>query len=117
VSRRRDHYDQQHHGLRVTPGGRRRAVSGGLDPFQREHELADAIVTLLIACSRYGSKDDDGRLDLLAHVTLLVAHAVAERVRDLRGIKAGAAFRKALGRHAVHFCRNDIGASRDEITP
>jgi hypothetical protein len=117
MSRRRDHCDQEHHVPRVTPGGHRLAVSAGLDPFQREHELADAIVTLMIGASRYGSKDDDGRLDLLAHVTLLVAHTVAERVRDLRGIKAGAAFRKALGRRAVHFCRNDIGASRDEITP
>jgi hypothetical protein len=103
VSRRRDHYDQQHRGPRVTPGGHRRVVNVGLDPFQREYELADAIVTLFIACSRYGNsnkqaRDTAERFVTLQHVTVLVAHEVAERVYAVRGKDAAAAFRKVLGR-------------------
>jgi hypothetical protein len=106
VNRRRDHHDQQHHGPRVTPGAHRRARSAGLDPFQCEHELADAIVTLLIACSRYGNSDEQARdtaerFATLQHVTVLVAHEVAGRVRDLRGEDAAAAFRRALGRRRL----------------
>jgi hypothetical protein len=103
VSRCRDHHDQQHHGPRVTPGGHRLAVSAGLDPFQREHELADAIVTLMIAASRYGDSDEQARdtaerFATLQHVTVLVARDVAERVHALGGKDAAAAFRKTLGR-------------------
>ena len=29
-------------------------VSAGPDPFQREHEIANALLTLLIALSRFG---------------------------------------------------------------
>jgi hypothetical protein len=76
-----------------------------LDPGQREHELSEALVTLLIAASRFGDDNDAvrptaDRLDLVAHVTLLVAHEVAERVRALRGKEAAAAFRKALGQRS-----------------
>jgi hypothetical protein len=77
------------------------AVSGGLDPCQREHE--HAILTLMIAASRYGASDEQlrdtsERLDALRHITALIAHEVVERVHHLRGMAAAAAFRKALGR-------------------
>jgi hypothetical protein len=79
------------------------AASGGLDPFQREHELADAILTLMIACSRYGAGDDKpretgDRLATLEHITGLVTDEVAERVCHLRGKQAATRFRAQLRR-------------------
>jgi hypothetical protein len=61
------------------------------------------VLTLVVAASRYGGGDTRARptakrLATLQHVTLLVAHEVAERVRALRGNEAAAAFRRALGR-------------------
>ena len=82
-------------------------MSANLDPFQREHELADAIVTLMIASSRYAA---DGDRPTCSRITLLVAHAVAERVRDLRG-SGGSRIRKALGRRRP-LCRNDRSQPR-----
>jgi hypothetical protein len=77
--------------------------SAGLDPWQREYELSAAILTLMVACSRYGTSDvkpreTEDRLATLQHVTLLVANEVTERVRNIHGKPAAAAFRKALGR-------------------
>lgn len=71
------------------------------DPGQREHELADALTTLLIAVSRYGSsarkpRDTKARLDTLQHVTILVADGVTERVAAIGGKRAAAAFRARL---------------------
>jgi hypothetical protein len=91
----------------TTPGPRPQdgppLISAGPDPWQREHELSEAILTLLIACSRYGDGDasirsTEDRLALIQHVTLLLADQVAVRVRCLRGKGAASAFRKALGR-------------------
>jgi len=73
-------------------------VSAGPDPFQREHEIADALVTLLIAHSRYGVANDADRLGLIQHITIIVAHEVGERVERMHGKDAAKAFRKALGR-------------------
>ena len=67
------------------------------EPWQREHELANAVVTLLIAVSRYGGRSDADRLAVLQHIAL-VAYELAERVRDVRGVAGAAAFRRALGR-------------------
>ena len=71
------------------------------DPGQREHELADALVTLIIAVSRYGGsarkpRDTKARLATLQHVTILVADGVAERVGAIGGRRAAAAFRARL---------------------
>ena len=99
------------------------AVSAGLYPWQREHELAEAILGLMIAISRYGANDDKARdtaerLASLEHITLLVASGVAERVRKLHGKQAETALRKALGRKSTRdLPRNDIGANPDETTP
>ena len=67
---------------------------------QREHELADAVLTLLIAVSRLGSKDDADRLAVLEQVAQHLADGVAERVCALRGVEAGQQFRKALARRS-----------------
>jgi hypothetical protein len=74
-----------------------------LDPRQREHELSEALTSFLIAVSRYGGNNTRPRLtakrlDSLQHITVLVAHAIAERVHNISGKKAAAGFRKALGR-------------------
>jgi hypothetical protein len=67
-----------------------------LDPAQREHELSEAILTLMVAASRYGGSDTPPRptakrLATLQHVTVLVAAAamtkaaVSEaRIADLK---------------------------------
>jgi hypothetical protein len=73
-------------------------VSARPDPFQREHEIADALLTLLIAHSRYDVSNDAGRLGLIQHIALLLVHEIAERVELLRGKDAAKAFRRALGR-------------------
>ena len=73
-------------------------VSAGPDPFQREHEIADALVTLLIAHSRYGAGSDADRLGLIMHITIIIAHEIGERVARLRGNDAARAFRRALAR-------------------
>ena len=71
------------------------------DLGQREHELADAVLTLLIAgLSRLGSKDDADRLAVLEQVAQHLADGVAERVCALRGVEAGQQFRKALARRS-----------------
>lgn len=70
------------------------------DLGQREHELADAVLTLLIAVSRLGSKDDADRLAVLEQVAQHLADGVAERVCALRGVEAGQQFRKALARRS-----------------
>ena len=70
------------------------------DLGQREHELADAVLTLLIAVSRFGSKDDADRLAVLEQVAQHLADGVAERVCALRGVEAGQQFRKALARRS-----------------
>jgi hypothetical protein len=74
-----------------------------LDPEQREHELADAMLTLLIAVSRYGSGDKRPRptakrLATLEQVTALVAAGVGERIRAVRGKKTAANVRQGWRR-------------------
>jgi hypothetical protein len=64
----------------------------------REHEMADSVLTLLIAHSRYGANSDADRLPLIQHVVVLLAHEVGERVHNMRGKDAAKAFRKALAR-------------------
>ena len=76
-------------------------VSAGPDAFMREHEMADSILRLLIAHSRYGANTDADRLPLIQHVTVLLAHEVAERVERIRGNDAARAFRRALARRAA----------------
>jgi hypothetical protein len=73
-------------------------ADANVEPWQREFELADAVLTLLIAASRCGGRSDADRDAILQHVTVLVAARVAERVHRLRGKEAAAALRKALGR-------------------
>src|SRR5262249_42895707 len=75
-----------------------RQVGTGPDPFQREHEFADALLRLLIAHSRYGASNDADRLPLVEYITILLAHEIAERVEQLRGKDAARAFRKTLAR-------------------
>jgi hypothetical protein len=60
--------------------------------------MSDALVTLLIALSRYGARSDDQRLPLIQHITVLLAHEVGERVERIRGKDAAKAFRRALAR-------------------
>jgi hypothetical protein len=86
-----------------TAGGRTQVscaapVGGGPDSFQREHEMCDALLTLLIAHSRYGASTDADRLPLIQHIVTLLAHEVGERVERIRGKDAARAFRKALSR-------------------
>ena len=76
-------------------------ASNAFDPGQREHELADALLTLLIACSRYGINDKRpcstaDRLETIERVTHLVADQVAERIRNLRGQQAADQFRAQM---------------------
>jgi hypothetical protein len=78
--------------------GRALPRSAGRDPFQRESELADAVLRLLVAHSRYGVSTDAGRIALVAHITVLLAHKIAKRVEQLRGQDAARAFRRALAR-------------------
>jgi hypothetical protein len=81
-------------------------VSGGtLDPGQREYELADALMTLVIAVSRYNNSaavdratPTAERLVFLRRLTTLLAQGVAERVEKLEGKPAAAEFRKGLGK-------------------
>lgn len=73
-------------------------VSAGPDPFMREHEMCDALLRTLIAHSRYATNADADRLGLVAHITLLLAHEVGERLHNMRGKDAGRAFRRALSR-------------------
>jgi hypothetical protein len=77
------------------------APSGGLDPFQREHEMCDALLRLLISHSRYGADSDGERLPLIQHIVVLLAYEVAERVERMRGKDAAKAFRKALARKGL----------------
>jgi hypothetical protein len=67
----------------------------------REHEMADSVLTLLIAHSRYGANSDADRLPLIQHIVVLLAHEVAERVERIRGKDAAKAFRKALSRKGL----------------
>jgi hypothetical protein len=73
-------------------------ISAGLDPWQREHEMADALLRLLIAHSRYGVERDADRLGLMQHIVVLLAQEVAERVERLLGKDAARAFRRCLAR-------------------
>jgi hypothetical protein len=68
------------------------------DPFQREHEMCDALLRTLIAHSRYAVRRNADRLGLVAHITILLAHAVAQRVHNINGKDAANAFRRALAR-------------------
>jgi hypothetical protein len=68
------------------------------DPFQREHEIADALTRLLIAHSRYGADSDPERLPLIERITILLAQAIGERVESIRGKQAGREFREMLAR-------------------
>jgi hypothetical protein len=81
-----------------SPQASAQALNSRLDPFQREHEMADGILRLLIAHSRYGASSDADRLPLIQHVVVLLAHEVGERVHNMRGKDAAKAFRKALAR-------------------
>src|SRR5262245_4193640 len=76
----------------------RRRQAWRREPFQREHELAGALLTLAIATTRYGSRNDNQRLALLQHVIVLLAHEVGERVEHLHGKDAAKALRKSLAR-------------------
>jgi hypothetical protein len=76
----------------------RAALSAGPEPFQREHEYADALLRLLIAHSRYGASNDANRLGLVQHVAILLVRAITERVERVRGKQAAKEFRKALAR-------------------
>jgi hypothetical protein len=60
--------------------------------------MCDALVTLLIAHSRYGADTDAGRLPLIQHIVVLLAHEIGERVERILGRDAAKAFRKALAR-------------------
>ena len=73
-------------------------VSAGLDPFQRVHEMCGALLTLLVAHSRYATNADADRLGLIQHIVVLLAHEVGERVHHINGKDAAKAFRKALAR-------------------
>ena len=72
-----------------------------LDLGQREHELAEALITLLIAVSRYGSRKPckaKVRLCSLERIVAQVVDGVEERVRNIRDDKAAAGFRARVGR-------------------
>jgi hypothetical protein len=56
------------------------------------------MTTLLIALSRYAGVSDADRLGQIQHLTVLLAHGIADRVRLMRGTEAARAFRKALAR-------------------
>jgi hypothetical protein len=76
-----------------------------LDPGQREHELVDALVTLLIAVSRYGNDDANvrpiaERLATIAYITALIADDVARRIGNINGKEAERAFRRRFSRPA-----------------
>ena len=73
-------------------------VSAGPDPFQREHEIANALLTLLIAHRRFGVARDADPLPLIQHIVALLTHEISERVERMRGKDAARAFRKALAR-------------------
>jgi hypothetical protein len=53
---------------------------------------------LLVALSRYAGVSDADRLGLIQHLTILLAHGIADRVRLMRGVEAARAFRKCLSR-------------------
>ena len=72
-------------GAQVLNSPRATAVSAGPEPFQREHEMCDALLRLLIAHSRYGANNDaDLALELMPHI------------KD-----AAKAFRRALSRKGL----------------
>jgi hypothetical protein len=76
---------------------------GNLDPDQREHELVEALVTLLIAVSRYGADDKHARptanrLVVITEIAALLANRVAERAAAIDGKSAAKALRSAPGR-------------------
>jgi hypothetical protein len=72
-----------------------------LDPGQREHDLSEALITLIIAASRYG-RDDNAprstvdRIASLEQIVALVADGIEERIRNIRGDKAAARIRRKL---------------------
>jgi hypothetical protein len=71
------------------------------DPAQREHEVAEALLTLLIAVSRYGTRKPrktKARTASLERIVALVVAGVEERVRNIRGNKTATDFRTRLGR-------------------
>jgi hypothetical protein len=74
-----------------------------LDPNQREHELADALLTLIIALSRYGDNDQQAqlraRLAVIAAIAVQIADEVAARIGKLEGEAAAQQFRGRLGRN------------------
>jgi hypothetical protein len=70
----------------------------GRDPWQREHEMCEGLLRLLIAHSRFAVRPNADRLGLIAHITILLAHEVAERVHNINGKDAAKSFRRALAR-------------------
>ena len=72
-----------------------------LDPGQREPELSDALLTLLIAMSRYAggnkrARPTAARLATMAEVAVRIANGVAERIGKLNGKDAAKEFRRRL---------------------
>jgi hypothetical protein len=94
------------------------------DPGQREHELSEALVTLIIAVSRYGQDDvtprpTADRLASLERIAILVAEGVEERIANISGAAAARAFRKELGRaitrgHLHTIIANMLGCTNGE---
>src|SRR5262245_55129984 len=62
-----------------------------------DHELADGILTRVVAFARRGGARA-GRLTVIARVTLLIAAEVVERVERQQGKQAATEFRTQLGR-------------------
>jgi hypothetical protein len=63
--------------------------------------MADGILRLLTAHSRYATNADADRLPLIQQFVVLLAREVAERVHNINGKEAGRAFRKALARKGL----------------
>jgi hypothetical protein len=75
-----------------------------LDPGQREYELAEAIMTLIVAASRYAGgnkrpRPTSARLYTMAEITALLADGTAERIGKIKGKAAAKKFRKRIGFH------------------
>jgi hypothetical protein len=74
-----------------------------LDPHQAEHELAEAIITLLIAVSRYGTNDRRARptakrLATIEHIAMLVVGEIAEHIDNINGKTAARRFKARIGK-------------------
>jgi hypothetical protein len=81
---------------RGTPKGAR--TPRCLDPNQRDHELGEALLTLLIAISRYGNNEKvarptPARLATMEELAVLIVNGVAARLRKIAGEQAEARFR------------------------